>query len=283
MKNLYQKIESAFHTEIDLRNSGFDPAALENTLNLLIETGFICKQGNFFIKNEKIDESAFEGKLTEALEKKLAVPIADMFACEKHFDCENNNFFLYWNEIKSRYLGLLMILGELNVIDARGNKIYFSDNNSLSKRVLKRTISKKQLDKILELEERLGEEAEKAVMDYETKKLAENGINKRPIQVSQIDTSAGFDILSFFSDSDNDNKYIEVKSCGPELEFYISANEINKASLYGRRYYLYLYDRVQKKVTEICNPYEAIFSDNNYEWDITPQIYKIKRRWIKES
>ena len=283
MKNLYLKIESAFHTEIDLRNSGFDPAALENALNLLIEAGFISKQGNFFTKKEKIDESAFEGKLTEALENKLAVPIADMFACEKHFDSENNNFFLYWNEIKSCYLGLLMILGELNVIDVRGNKIYFSNNNSLSKKILKRTISKKELDKILELEERLGEEAEKAVMDYETKKLAENGINKQPIQVSQIDTSAGFDILSFFSNSENENKYIEVKSCGPEFEFYISANEINKASLYGHRYYLYLYDRVHRKIKEIPNPYEVIFSDDNYEWDMTPQIYKIKHRWKMES
>lgn len=282
-KDLFLKIETVYRTKIDLKNSGFDLTALKNALNLLVEIEFIDIQNDYFVKKKNIEDKSFEIELAKALENKLAVSIEDMFACKKHFDNETNGFFLYRNEIKSRYLGLLMILGDLNIVDVLDNKIYFSESNSLSRRILKKTISKKQLDRILELEEKFGEEAEQIVMKYEMEKLAEKGICKQPIQVSQIDVSAGFDILSFFSDAENDKKYIEVKSCDNEFKFYVSANEINKASLYGCRYYLYLYNRVSKAIKEICNPYDTIFTGNNYQWDMIPQIYKIRYRQKVES
>ena len=193
-----------------------------------------------------------------------------------HFDNENNSFFLYRNEVKSRFLGLLMLFDDLELVDIRGNKVYFSNKNNLSKRVLRMKISKKQLDRMLEHEEELGEEAEQIVLDYEKKKLSKQGINKQPIQVSLVDVSAGFDILSFFSNSEDDKKYIEVKSCGKDLEFYISVNEIHTASLYGERYYLYLYNRVSKTIEEIKNPYDSVFSDSS-EWSMYPLHYKVKR------
>ena len=276
VKKLYFGIASAYRTEIDLKNAGYDWIALQNTLTLLGEIDFIRVQDGTYSKNRLVDDGDFERVFSETIEESLSVYIDEMFACDKHFDNENNSFFLYRNEVKSRFLGLLMLFGDLELVDIRGNKVYFSKKNDLFKRVLRMKISKKQLDRMLEHEEELGEEAEQIVLDYEKKKLSKQGINKQPIQVSLVDVSAGFDILSFFSNSENDKKYIEVKSCGKDLEFYISVNEIQTASLYGERYYLYLYNRVSKTIEEIKNPYDSVFSDSS-EWSMYPLYYKVKR------
>lgn len=279
LKKLYFELGSDYRTEIDLKNSGYDQIALRNTLVLLNEIGFITFQDSIYSKERVVSDDAFEGELSKTIEERLSASVDEMFLCDKHFDNDTNRFFLFRNEVKTRFLGLLMILGDLNIVDIRGNKVYFSENNALSDRVLKRRITKKQLDRILEHEEELGEEAERIVLEYEKKKLAEQGIRRQPIQISSVDVTAGFDILSFFSDSDNDKKYIEVKSCGKELEFYISINEINTAYLYGKRYYLYLYNRVSKTIEEIANPYDTVFSENS-GWGMYPQNYKIKRSSI---
>ena len=276
LKRLYLDIGSAYRTEIDIKNVGYDYIALQNTLVLLGEIGFIHNQDGIFCKVREVDDKGSEGELSKALEDKLSVYIDEMFACDKHFDNETNSFFLYRNEVKSCFLGLLMILGDLDVVIIRGNKVYFSDSNPLSDRVLRKKLSKKQLDRILEHEEELGEAAEQFVLEYEKKKLSEQGINKQPIQISSVDVSAGFDILSYFSNSEDDRKYIEVKSCGKDFEFYISDNEVNTAYMYGERYYLYLYNRVSKTIEEIKNPYDSVFSGNG-EWCMYPMLYRMKR------
>ena len=278
LKRLYYDVESVYRTEIDIRNSGYDRIALENSMAILMEIGFISFQDGSYSKVKNIEDSAFEKELITAIEEQIPNIIEEMFSCEKHFDNTSNIFFVYRNEIKSRYLGLLMIFGDLDVVLLQGNRVYFKAENALSKRALRRKITKEQLEKILKHEEEIGEEAEQIVIEYETKKLINQGINRKPIQVSQIDVSAGFDILSYFSESDNDNKYIEVKSCDSSLEFYISVNEVDTAHLYGDRYYLYLYNRVKKEIVEIQNPWENIFTCDDGNWSIVPQSFKLKRK-----
>lgn len=278
LKSLYHDIESVYRTEIDIRNSGYDLIALDNSISLLLEIDFIVYQDECYRKTNGIADDLFEKELIVALEERLSVVIEEMFSCEKHFDNSNNSFFIYRNEIKSRFLGLLMLFGDLNVVILDGSKVYFKENSSISKRALKKKITKEQLDKILKHEEEIGEEAEQKVIEYETKKLIKLGISRTPIQVSQIDVSAGFDILSYFSASENDNKYIEVKSCDNSMEFYISSNEVDTARLYGDRYYLYLYNRIKKEILEIQNPWENIFNSDNGNWSIVPQSYKLKRK-----
>ena len=276
IKSLYHDIGVAYRTEIDIINSGYDKASLENTLALLIDIGFIILRDGCYEKLNNSDEKNFESALIDAIENKLTIAIEDMFSSDKHFDTEKNRYFIYRNEVKTRYLGLLMICGDLGEVDIQGNRVFFKTNSTLSTKVLQRKITKEQLDKILEHEEELGEEAERVVMEYETNKLLSNGIELLPIQVSQIDVAAGFDILSYFPDNCN-NKYIEVKSCDNSMTFYMSDNEVKTAQLRGNSYFLYLYNRVKKSIEEFQNPYACIFVENDNAWQVVPSSYKIQR------
>lgn len=95
------------------------------------------------------------------------------------------------------------------------------------------------------------------------------------MRISAIDISAGFDILSYFSNEINDEKYIEVKNCDRNYTFYISENEVEVARQKQDRYFLYLYNRTNKTVREIQNPYKYFFEESKENWIVQPEKYKI--------
>ena len=133
-----------------------------------------------------------------------------------------------------------------------------------------------ELEKNLLIKKQLGNEAEEFAFEYERKKLIAKGIEKEPIRISLIDVSAGFDILSYDNDS-KDEIYIEVKSCDNDYVFHFTNNEISKSKLYKNRYWLYLYNRIDKTIIELCNPYEVFFEKNSDEWLKKPDGYLIKK------
>ncbi len=133
--------------------------------------------------------------------------------------------------------------------------------------VLLKQLEQQQLD---------GEKAELFVLEYENNKLINSG--KKAKRISQIDVSAGYDILSYqSSDSCEYDCYIEVKSFHGKPHFYWSENEKKTSVLLGDAYYIYLVEidalsSRDYKPLIIQNPSKTL-SDGS--WIITPQSYYV--------
>ena len=118
----------------------------------------------------------------------------------------------------------------------------------------RKAISLEQLKKRLKSDELAGEKAELFVVKYEKKRLGVEGENKVK-RISEIDVTAGYDIVSANSpNSTVANRFIEVKAVS-ENGFYWSKNEYDIAKLLAADYYLYLVDLSK-------------IDDDNYEPDI---------------
>ena len=88
-------------------------------------------------------------------------------------------------------------------------------------------------------------------MKYEKKRLGVEGENKVK-RISEIDVTAGYDIVSANSpNSTVANRFIEVKAVS-ENGFYWSKNEYDIAKLLAADYYLYLVD-LSKMMMTIMN------------------------------
>jgi len=106
--------------------------------------------------------------------------------------------------------------------------------------------------KISEIEDEkneVGDLAEKLAMQYEMERLSTSGYPSLALlvqQISKIDQSAGYDILSFVGNGPQPNKniYIEVKCTKKdEFSFYWSYNEMNIAKKEADNYWVYGYTK----------------------------------------
>jgi hypothetical protein len=143
--------------------------------------------------------------------------------------------------------------------------------------IRKRRISPDQLRSIQEQQQENGLLGEKFVYDFE-------GIRtKRESEIEWVasyDTTAGFDIMSFESNTSvNHDRFIEVKAySGDAAYFYWSRNEMQVAETKGRQYFLYLVnlDEVENpnyNPTIIKNP--AIEILKNSDWQKTVDKFHI--------
>lgn len=143
----------------------------------------------------------------------------------------------------------------------------------------RRQLSLEKLKKQLESNELAGEKAELFALEYEKKRLGLS-LCEKVKRISEIDVTAGYDIVSFDSNlSQEPDRFIEVKATS-SAGFYWSRNEYEIAKLIGNSYYLYLVDL--SKVNQsgylpqiIKNP--AIKVMESDEWFIETQSYFIKR------
>ena len=144
-------------------------------------------------------------------------------------------------------------------------------------------IGNNPLKNLLEVQEKqadLGYQAEEFVLEYE-KRNRKNHFRVENIKmISERDTSAGYDILSYIDDTSLVlNKYIEVKSYSGQITFFWSKNEIETAKKEQNHYFLYLVDRSRMKTAGyipriIQNPYEKIRQSQSWtqecvNWFIT--------------
>lgn len=142
----------------------------------------------------------------------------------------------------------------------------------------KKKLSQEELLLKLKKQQEDGDTGEIFVLEYETKRLSSH--QRIPKRISSIDVSAGYDILSYHnSNSQEYDRYIEVKSYRGKPHFYWSANEKKVAEALGENYYLYLVDlsemeqnRENYMPTIISNPAETLCSE---EWMIEPDSYRI--------
>jgi hypothetical protein len=146
----------------------------------------------------------------------------------------------------------------------------------LSKESATRTLSIDQLKDSLLRQEVYGAEAEEFVVHFESKRLAGNPRHKMIKRISDIDVTAGYDIISFHDNrSQAPDRFIEVKSFTGKPSFYWSENEISTAKAKQKNYYLYLVDRSKMAKSDympliIQNPYEVLY--NSESWVIKPSV-----------
>ena len=158
--------------------------------------------------------------------------------------------------------------------------------NGLYEGILVNTIKAKskktqeQLLKDLEKERIMGEEGESFVLSYELQRCAFSPEQLTNIkQISLIDVSAGYDIISYHDTASTQRRYIEVKTYKGKPHFYWSSNEIYAAKLRGEDYFLYLvdYERIKEPgyMPRIIPFAYQIFEENS-DWEVTPSSYLFK-------
>lgn len=168
----------------------------------------------------------------------------------------------------------------INAISVKRNKLVVSSNYEKAFEdiysVTSKTISQNELLEKLRQQQVDGDRAELFVVEQECIRLTSSG--KKAKRISQIDVSAGYDIVSYMdSDSLNYDLFIEVKSFHGKPHFYWSNNERNISMALQDHYCLVLVDvdeiaNTNYKPIKIFNPCNNLPDD---KWLIRPQSYFI--------
>ena len=283
--SLYQKIGDSINNDIDLQSSGYDPVSRDKSIILLENCELINEDEELFSKAKYLNDiDRFSEELLRMIRIIYSNAVDNILSLDKKYDENRNLFYISRNKVELRYSGLIMLLNDLSFIQVIANRIFIFDEDlakelseKQNKTITRRTISLIELENELTLRKEYGEIGERKAFEYETKLLAERGIAKAPKMISDIDVSAGYDLVSYLSsDSISYDKYIEVKSCqNKEQAFYLSRNELRIAKEKGENYYLYLYIRETDEIIIINDPYNRIYLSE--EWAKEPQIYKIHK------
>lgn len=136
-----------------------------------------------------------------------------------------------------------------------------------------------ELKDILAKKQLYGKIAEEFVFEFEKRRLVSHPKLERVKIISEIDCSAGYDIISFNDiQSQEIDRFIEVKSYSGSPQFYWSKNEVEEAQLRGENYFLYLVNRdnIQDKMyspTIIQSPFRKVFLDES-TWSREPQSWR---------
>ena len=166
--------------------------------------------------------------------------------------------------------------------DTQGTRFYISPTyDALVAKHCKtrqKQLSLEKLKKQLENNELAGEKAELFVLEYEKKRLGQP-LCEKVRRISEIDVTAGYDIVSFDSNQSLEpDRFVEVKAVS-NAGFYWSRNEYEIAKLKGEAYYLYLVDlsRINQQDYSpqiIQNPAVNVMIAE--EWFVEAQSYLIK-------
>ncbi|WP_299115582.1 DUF3883 domain-containing protein [uncultured Winogradskyella sp.] len=160
------------------------------------------------------------------------------------------------------------------IINSRYKRLF---DKSVLPEIKKRKIGIEEFRESMEQKQIYGEEAEKFVLNFETKRLNQK---KKIDWVAEYVVNAGYDIASYDNEyDDNQNRFIEVKSYeGDTPYFFWSKNEYEVAKVKKNEYWIYLVNRkeINKKSYHPImkqNPFESILKDD--EWDKQVDKYKI--------
>jgi len=223
------------------------------------------------------------------------------------YDLKKQKISIKSNLIPLEFTNLLSLLSRINFFipsDASPNIILINDRYQdffetkiipLLQRIIQSEVirnegnelSFEQFKRILQIKERLGAEAEQFALSYELKRLSNHKKKKQIKIISSIDVQSGYDIVSFNDEnSDELDRFIEVKSYSSEPRFYWSKTEVNTARVKGSNYYLYLIDRDKKAKEGYCpiiieNPYDAVYLNNDWIKDSQEWLVEQKHVFIK--
>lgn len=143
----------------------------------------------------------------------------------------------------------------------------------------RRKMTLDELKRRQEEQSRRGLEAEEFVLAFEMNRLPEQA--RRIKRISDFDVAAGYDIVSFSSQSATcHDRFIEVKTYIGEPHFYWSENEVDIAKIKGIEYVLCLVDYNRMKESGYQpnfypDPYSTILG--SAEWLISPSTYRVEK------
>lgn len=254
--------------------------------------GFINASANLLTPTEDgnklyslLDDGGFEEALCEAcLNKVTTDEIIDITALR--FDVVKGKYYIQRHGFPIAAAIFRNVLIQLNALselrDGSGslelNERYESIFAKVQKKAQRR-LSLDALKKQLEQQEIQGTAAEEYVVEYEKARLLNKVLSKKVKRISDIDVFAGYDVVSFETDTSIEyDRFIEVKSFVGQPHFYWSKNEIEVATVYGDKYYLYLINA--EKVTEyeyvpiiIRNPVKTVIESDG--WLMQPTSYLV--------
>ncbi|MBR6245054.1 DUF3883 domain-containing protein [bacterium] len=278
----YKKIGSVLKNDRDIANERIHGNALHNTLMLLEHTSMIQQREGEYIKLLSCHtRDSFYSTLISEIKNTYADEVSTIINCDKHYDEAKNQFFIYVNDIPLRYMGLAMLMEQTGEFERIRNREYFVGiNNYRDTFKQKPLLSIEELQKKLQLDIKSGEQAEKFALEYEMIRLKQAGINKEPVRISSIDVMAGYDMVSYESESSTSyDRFVEVKAISKN-GFYWSKNEYETAMLKADKYYLYLVDL--KNIDKpgyapdiIQNPAMTVMKSEG--WFAEAESYHIKR------
>lgn len=288
---LRSDIEKLFYNKIIDGRSVFD-GCLELALNIDI----LQTSNNIVTINEEISNSL--NSVNQMIDKFneflfLALKNDDEFHnifCSEHLSHDiiykslqinNAAFGLKHTNFKQLLIDFRVIKNhptpEINyfIINVRYKKLF---DKTVLPEIKKRKIGIEEFRKSMELQQIYGEEAERFVVDYETKRLN----NKKEINwVAEYIVNEGYDVASYNNENDIvPNRFIEVKSYdGDTPYFFWSRNEYLTAKRKQVEYWIYLVNRKEmnnKNYIPIMkqNPYESILKDDIWEKQVDK--YKIE-------
>ncbi len=199
-----------------------------------------------------------------------------------NFQTDTDKTFFKATEIqKIKFSNTRNLLLELEfIIASDDNTTYFVNPDYIDlfiKQFSTKKLSPETLKRQQDQNDATGLRAEKAIIEYELKRLTNISFDINEIEhTSQENVLVGYDIKSFENYLDCDAKridrYIEVKAVSvQDFKFYWSRNEIKIAKVFGQKYFLYLLPVVSNntfdfdKLTIINNPFKNIYS-NTLEW-----------------
>lgn len=189
---------------------------------------------------------------------------------DEHIIVDNSAFKFKYAKLKQLlidfdFLRLSSVINNCYLVNNKYKK-YFHKN-----KIKPTQLSLSELNRIKDLKEKYGNEAEIFVLNLETQKFKNHDLIGSIEQISIINSSAGYDIVSIMDkDSITIDKFIEVKSYSSSKNnhFYWSKNEVEVAKQKKDNYFLYLVDRDYIHEGEyypriIQNPYDNVFEKYN--------------------
>ncbi|KSU85170.1 protein of unknown function [Fictibacillus enclensis] len=248
----------------------------ENSIELLYFCGLVSKN-----KNNIIFPTLELENFKKNFLKKLLITLFE--SNYKIFDVNNielqlGKLIINRNSIPHSYYAIRNFLIKEHVL-INHNQNYFEINKkykSIFETItieVNRTKTLEELKKELIQKEILGEKAEKYVLTLEEERYPDREI----MYVSPFDVTAGFDIISYRSDSSIlPDKYIEVKCISALAHFYWSINEVKIAKEKADNYFLYLVDSsLTKEPLIIQNPYKKIYCNENISGEVQSIKYRL--------
>jgi len=214
--------------------------------------------------------------------KKLCKSVRNLFIQ----DYSTNTCFSLNSDIPtslSVFRNYLIDSGFYNIHEKDKNKLMVSPEFRALSDEYRATMTINDFNEMLMRDRDAGDAAEKYVLDYEQRRLANHPHKSKIRIISSFDVTAGFDIMSFDDVCDNvENRFIEVKGYNGSPVFYWSQNEFMCAKRLGGKYYLYVVNL--KKITDenyvpdmISDPYATIFKDSSWVTEIQSIKFSKKR------
>ena len=187
--------------------------------------------------NEKLIQSTVEQLFIEGI---LDPTLFSYDAVQGCFSFKNELLPLSFSTVRNVLISQGFLI---TARDDQGTKFYIAPayDSLVAKhcKTRRKQFSLESLKKQLEDNELAGEKAELYVLSYEKERIGPP-LCQSIRRISEIDTSAGYDIVSFNScESQEPDRFIEVKAVS-STGFFWSRNEYEIAKLKGDMYYLYL-------------------------------------------